>query len=166
MNWRRKLLPRKPVAPAPTVPWAMSQKPDPATAVPNEPTSEGRKVGAMLGALADAAEAEQRRDFPDMLPRCNDCAFRAGTLPNGCEETLMDAMKCAVEGKPFYYVLRDRSIAGPAHVTHVGALPARPGASHARRARSATNIRPRDRDRDTGYLPAPRTLVVGRGRRW
>ena len=102
MNWRRKLLPRKPVAPAPTVPWAMSQKPDPATAVPNEPTPEGRKVGAMLGALADAAEAEQRRDFPNMLPRCNDCAFRAGTLPNGCEETLMDAMKCAVEGKPFY----------------------------------------------------------------
>lgn len=92
---------RAPAAP-PKVPWDFSEKPDPATSVPNEPTPEGRRLGAALARLADEAEVEQRQQFPGMLPRCNDCAFRAGTHPNGCEETLSDAIKCAVEGRPFY----------------------------------------------------------------
>lgn len=83
-------------------PWDYSTAPDPATAVPNMPTKAGRQLGELLAKLADEAEAEQQRDFPDMIPRCNDCAFRAGTRPNGCEETLMDAIKCAVEARPFY----------------------------------------------------------------
>lgn len=83
-------------------PWDYSTAPDPATAVENMPTEAGRKLGALVAKLADEAEADQRRDFPNMLPRCNDCAFRAGTRPNGCEETLMDAIKCAVEARPFY----------------------------------------------------------------
>lgn len=86
----------------PIAPWDYSTAPDPATAVPNMPTEAGRQLGELLAKLADEAEAEQQRDFPDMIPRCNDCAFRAGTRPNGCEETLMDAIKCAVEARPFY----------------------------------------------------------------
>lgn len=34
--------------------------------------------------------------------RCSSCAFRVGTTPNGCEQTVMDAMKCVLEAKPFY----------------------------------------------------------------
>ncbi len=37
-----------------------------------------------------------------MQERCKSCAYRPGTIPNGCEETIMDAIKCAVEMEPFY----------------------------------------------------------------
>jgi hypothetical protein len=47
-------------------------------------------------------EAKDRKRFPNQRPRCNDCAFRAGTLPNGCEVTLADAIKCAFEGQVFF----------------------------------------------------------------
>lgn len=33
--------------------------------------------------------------------RCDDCAFTAGTLPNRCAPTLMDALKCVIEVVPF-----------------------------------------------------------------
>lgn len=66
----------------PAAPWDYSTAPDPAEAVENMPTEAGRKLGALVAKLADEAEADQRRDFPNMLPRCNDCAFRAGTRPN------------------------------------------------------------------------------------
>ena len=81
----------------------MSPRPlDAADEIQNLPTPEGQRVGAELGKLADAAEAEQREAFPDQVPRCNDCAYRTGTPPNGCLETVMDAIKCVVECKPFY----------------------------------------------------------------
>lgn len=63
---------------------------------PNRPTELGRALGAEVARLADVAAAAG--DYPE---RCKTCAFRGGTLPNGCEETLMDAMKCVIEGKPF-----------------------------------------------------------------
>ena len=104
MNWRKNPWPRRKPAPAELkAPWDFSSRPaDPAELVPNLPTEAGRAMGAALAKHADAAELQQRVTFPDMLPRCSDCAFRAGTLPNGCEETLLDAIKCVVEGKPFY----------------------------------------------------------------
>jgi len=33
--------------------------------------------------------------------RCSSCAFREGTVPNGCPETVLDAIKCVIEGVPF-----------------------------------------------------------------
>lgn len=36
------------------------------------------------------------------IARCGDCAFRAGTLPNQNAATVMNALKCVVEGETFY----------------------------------------------------------------
>lgn len=71
------------------------------TMVPNKPTEIGRALGKQLARLCDAAETEQRKHFPDMQERCKTCAFRGGSLPNGCEETVMDAIKCVIEGVGF-----------------------------------------------------------------
>lgn len=86
-----------------TVPWDFSAPPvDEAQAVPNEPTPEARALGAELARLTDGAEARVRERFPSHHRRCGDCAFKAGTVPNGCPETLMDAVKALAEGVPFY----------------------------------------------------------------
>jgi hypothetical protein len=71
------------------------------TAVPNRPTPAGRLIGRELARLADKAEAEDLKRFPNQRPRCQSCAFRLGTIPNGCEETVMDALKCVAERVPF-----------------------------------------------------------------
>lgn len=34
--------------------------------------------------------------------RCKTCAFRDGTVPNGCIQTQADAMKAMLEGTPFF----------------------------------------------------------------
>lgn len=104
MNWRTKpWRRRKPMSPPPTVPWDYAPRPGPDDPVEeNLPCEAGRKLGAVLARLADAAEIEMRKTFPDNHPRCSDCAFRAGTRPNGCLETVLEATKCAVEGRMFY----------------------------------------------------------------
>lgn len=63
----------------------------------NVPTDLGRELGAELARLA-TVERLHSKNLPEP---CHDCAFRIGTTPNGCERTLMDAVKCIVEGKPF-----------------------------------------------------------------
>lgn len=62
---------------------------------------EGKALGAQTARLADAecASLAQKHDEPD--ERCKTCAFRAGTVPNGCFQTQSDAMKAAIEGVPF-----------------------------------------------------------------
>jgi hypothetical protein len=72
------------------------------TLVPNRPTAQGRGLGKQLAMMADKAEAEFTKLHGKTKERCRSCAFRGGTLPNGCEETLMDAIKCVMEGEPFY----------------------------------------------------------------
>ena len=52
--------------------------------------------------MCDAAEAKQKQRFPNMAERCQSCALRAGTFPNGCESTLMDVIKCLSEFELFY----------------------------------------------------------------
>lgn len=66
--------------------------------VPNRPCEAGRKIGAELARLTEAALAERKKKFPNHKEPCGTCAFRRGTIPNGCLATVMDAMKCAVEG--------------------------------------------------------------------
>lgn len=71
-------------------------------------TPQGRALGAQLAKTSDrgcqqlAAEGE-----PD--ERCKSCAFRAGTVPNGCPQTQMDALKALIEGVPFMCHQCDRA---------------------------------------------------------
>ena len=64
--------------------------------VPNRPSPEGRALGKELARFADQEVAKIGVDL-----RCRTCAFRAGTIPNGCLPTVGDALKCAMEKHPF-----------------------------------------------------------------
>lgn len=66
------------------------------------PTEEGKELGLLIGKMTDMAEAESLSKFPNHAERCRSCAFRSGTFPNGCPETLMDAIQCVVDNEPFY----------------------------------------------------------------
>src|ERR1700676_4700052 len=75
--------------------------------VPNRTTPEGRALGREMARLCDAEFAGK----PDL--RCGTCAFRAGDhLANGSTETLMDALKCTMEGTPFWCHEHDGACAG------------------------------------------------------
>lgn len=69
--------------------------------VRNKPTKEGREIGVYLARWADAALEKQLQQFPNMRDRCASCAFRSGSFPNGCLDTVMDALKCVMEGAEF-----------------------------------------------------------------
>ncbi len=66
-------------------------------------TPEGRRCGEQLSRLTDVevgkliAEGEWKED-----ERCASCAFRHGTVPNGCPQTQLDAMKAVMEKETFY----------------------------------------------------------------
>lgn len=75
--------------------------------IPNRTTPEGRALGSQMARLCNVA-LTGKTDL-----RCGTCAFRAGDhLANGSPETLMDAMKCVIEGVPFYCHEQDRPCAG------------------------------------------------------
>ena len=59
----------------------------------NEPTNTGYELGYHISRIFETCELKPER--------CSTCAFRQGTYPNGCESTLMDAVKCIAEGMPF-----------------------------------------------------------------
>lgn len=63
-------------------------------------TPEGRAMGKMMAQLADAECASLAAQGEDD-ERCKTCAFRAGTVPNGCIQTQSDAVKAVVEDVPF-----------------------------------------------------------------
>ena len=83
-------------------PWEFSEKPAPEASIPNAPTPEGRALGEQVARIVAIEVAKQDARFPNAPPACNECAGTLGTLPNGCAETLMDLVKCAIEGVPFY----------------------------------------------------------------
>jgi hypothetical protein len=60
----------------------------------NKPTPEGRELGQHVARLCEVAIKECEAETPilKMIERCASCAFRAGTFPNGCPETLFDAI--------------------------------------------------------------------------
>lgn len=75
---------------------------------PNRITPEGWLLGKELARLCDGEAAKQGKDG-----RCWTCAFRAGDhLANGSVETLMGALKCAVERDAFWCHEEDRPCAG------------------------------------------------------
>jgi hypothetical protein len=64
-------------------------------------TPESQQLGAMIASMADKASVQlAAQGEPD--ERCVSCAFRAGTAPNQCGDTLLDAIKCVVEREPFF----------------------------------------------------------------
>jgi hypothetical protein len=62
--------------------------------IENKTTYQGYWLGAMLARFVD--------NVPQLSERCFTCAFRQGTDANGSPITTMDAMKCVMEGVPFY----------------------------------------------------------------
>lgn len=75
--------------------------------VPNRSTEEGRSLGREMARLCDAELSGKPDD------RCRTCAFRAGDhVANGSPETLMSALKCAMERTPFWCHESDRPCAG------------------------------------------------------
>ena len=77
------------------------------TTRPNLRTSEGAELGYHMARLCDGELSGKCDD------RCRTCAFRAGDhLANGSPETLMTALKCAMENTPFWCHEHDRACAG------------------------------------------------------
>lgn len=72
--------------------------------IENRPTFEGFELGYHLARFFEQA--------PQIAERCFTCAFRQGTDPNGCPPTVMDAMKCVMEGVPFYCHERPTELCG------------------------------------------------------
>ena len=63
-------------------------------------TAEGKKLGEQLVRINEAGIRKLEKDGePD--ERCKTCAFRLGTVPNGCPQTVLDALKAVTEGVPF-----------------------------------------------------------------
>lgn len=69
---------------------------------PNRPSPEGQLLGKELARLTDKSESVLRAKFPNHKARCKSCAFTAGTFPNGCLPTVLDALKCVMDGTPFH----------------------------------------------------------------
>lgn len=66
--------------------------------VPNRPSELGRAMGRELARLVENNMERDKERFPNAPDgRCKTCAFRPGTIPNGCEETVMDALKAALQ---------------------------------------------------------------------
>jgi hypothetical protein len=75
----------------------------------NHKTPGGSELGKNLARICDDAEPAARLRMPELPPRCQSCAFRAGPhLANSSPYTQMDAMKCVVEGHEFYCHQPDR----------------------------------------------------------
>lgn len=65
----------------------------------NAPSADGVALGKEAARFADLEIGKRKQNFPNHIERCSTCAFRLGTAANGCASTLMDAMKCVIEGR-------------------------------------------------------------------
>lgn len=73
------------------------------TLIRNLGDPDGHKLGKILVKWCDDAEPKARLQMPELPPRCNSCAFRAGNHhPNGSVMSTMDALKCVMEGVEFH----------------------------------------------------------------
>lgn len=85
-----------------STPWPYSVQGDPASGVPNLPCEAGAELGREVARLTETARLQLVQQNRTVRPMCNECAFREGTYPNRCAATVMDAIKCLVEGEMFY----------------------------------------------------------------
>ena len=75
----------------------------------NRVCPDGKRLGAEMARLCDQevkkliADGEYTED-----QRCASCAFRLGTVPNGCLQTQMDVMKSVLEQNAFFCHMTDR----------------------------------------------------------
>ena len=69
----------------------------------NFKSPEGAELGAYMAKWCDDAEPKARLKVPELSPRCNSCACRKGDhLANSSPATLLDFLKCVLEGHEFY----------------------------------------------------------------
>lgn len=87
---------------------------------------EGRALGEQMARMYDIA-AKRLGDEADEGERCKTCAFRAGTVPNGCAQTQLDISKCVAEGIPFYCHQHQGELCHGWVTTRIGLREALPG---------------------------------------
>lgn len=68
---------------------------------------QGRALGEQLVRLT-APAVQKLADQGEPDERCKSCAFRLGTVPNGCLQTQADAFKAVIEDVPFLCHQADR----------------------------------------------------------
>lgn len=84
---------------------------------PARVTPLGREYGENLVRLVEPEIARLAADGePDA--RCATCALRAGTIPNGCVQTLADLTKCIFEQEPFHCHHDNDRVGNPTKVCH------------------------------------------------
>lgn len=88
--------------------------------VPNRPTPEGRELGAEVARLADRALKDAVARFEEFPERCKSCAFRGGTVPNGCPPTLLTAIECCARREIFMCHEQDHLCVGWAAIALAG----------------------------------------------
>jgi hypothetical protein len=77
----------------------------------NRVTPEGKELGVQMARLTEPIIEElARQGEPD--DRCESCAFRLGTVPNGCPQTQMDALKAVLEQVVFLCHMSPKSPSG------------------------------------------------------
>jgi hypothetical protein len=64
-------------------------------------TPEGISLGKVMARAADIGQAYLNSINEPASERCKTCAFRAGTVPNGCIQTQFDVYKAVFELVPF-----------------------------------------------------------------
>lgn len=74
----------------------------------NRVTPEGRALGESMVRITEPAIA-RLADEGEPDERCKSCAFRLGTVPNGCPQTQLDALKAVIEDVPFMCHQADRA---------------------------------------------------------
>jgi hypothetical protein len=68
---------------------------------------EGIKAGLMMVRIVEPTIQKLAADGENDT-RCKSCAFRAGTVPNGCIQTQLDVTKAVIEDVPFLCHQADR----------------------------------------------------------
>lgn len=66
----------------------------------NRVTPEGRAMGEQMARLTEPV-IQRLAALGEPDARCKTCAFRAGTVPNGCLQTQLDVFKSVMEQIPF-----------------------------------------------------------------
>lgn len=69
----------------------------------NRVSPQGQQLGEQMARLCDQEVKKliQQGEYQED-ERCASCAFRHGTIPNGCLQTQMDALKCVLEHQAFF----------------------------------------------------------------